>query len=592
MSTDRPDWWRRLGGPYAISLSAWLVALPLAVAMTVGLLPEGMSDRPLEWLLLGFVASLVEGLVLLAVRAAAYRRNDGPPSPAGYMAGLVLAGLARGTFLAIFAVLLGLEHQLWLGPRLLGAVIGTLVRFPIASLIADGALRHRATMLDLHRALQHERALAAASVTAIRAYRARLIAETEGQVTAQIRGAAGLVADPRAAAARLAEIVDEVVRPLSRELEQRSGPEDVLLDDLNDLDAAPAMPVRVYLRGALTTEPFRPLATAIIIAITPVIAMTTYVGPVVMAETAAACSIAVGAVLLAARRLVWPRIAKAPFSRAAPVVLAAWLAAVAAAVLVLAVMPPAPTLVPVVLPEGWAATAYVLIAIAAILAFALEASVSGQRAAAERRLAAAVEEVAWAAGRLRQRQWLEHRRLGRVIHGSVQARIVSLALQIELNPPADIPAAITEVASGIHDLLEDERQASWGEALDQLRAVWDPSITLGIDVQRSASAALAADVAAAQALSAVVGEAITNAVRHGGADKVDVRVGWRRGILDVVVTDDGHGERAGRRGQAGMGDQLLDNACLSWSRRTDPAPTTLRARIACDAGVAALGATP
>ncbi|MEI7745197.1 MAG: hypothetical protein WCK58_15790 [Chloroflexota bacterium] len=581
MRIGRPEWWQRLGGPHAISLTAWLVALPPAVVMTLGLLPEGVSDRAVDWLLLGLAASVVEGLVLMAIRSVAYGRWGRPPTPAGYVLALVLAGLVRGLFLANVAVALGLEHQVWLGTRLLGGVLGEVVRLPIASIIADGAMRHRATMLDLQRAATREQALAVSAAAAIRAYRARLVAETEEQVTAQVRKAAGLVADPPATAARLNELVDEVVRPLSRELEQRSMREDELLDGIDERLMVPAVPIRAYVEGTITAEPFRPLATAFIVAVTPVIAMTMYVGPVAMAETAAACSITVGVILLAARRLVWPRLARLSLRRAAIVVPAIWLAAVAAEMLALGAVPPAPILVPASIPSGWLVIAYLLLAIATIFILAFEASVSSQRVAAERRLGEAVDAAAWTVGRLRQRGWMEHRRLGRLIHGSVQARIVSLALQIELNPPADIPAAISEVASGIHDLLEDERQVSWSEALDQIRAVWDPSITLKVEVRRSASSALASDTVAAQALAAVVGEAITNAVRHGGADEVEVHVGGHRGILDVVITDDG---RLACPGQPGLGTRMLDNACLSWSLSTDPAPTTLRARIACDAG--------
>ena len=578
MKVGWPEWWRRLGSPHAISREAWLLEAPAAIVMTLGMVPDG---RVAPWLLVGVIATVMEGLAMLGVRRLVVRIHRRPPTPIGYVIGLVLAGLLRGLLLAGAATALALEHQLWLLPRLAGAVLGILVRFPIASLIADQVLRHRETIAALQRAAERQQALAIASADALRSYRARLLAETEAQVSTQVRKVATVVVDRNVTAAQLTRLVDDVVRPLGRELEHRGVEDDLLLGGISERLARPAFPVRAYVKGLVTARPFRPLATSVIVAITPAVVMAVYVGPTGMVQATAAGSISAGLVLLAARRVVGPWLATAPLVLAAPAVVTVWLAAVAAGVAVLRLMPPAPLLAPTPFQGPWVLVAYIVVSLATMLILALEASVDTQREAAERRLAEAVESAAWAAGRLRQRQWLEQRRLGHVVHSTVQARIVSLALQIRLNPPADIPAAITSVASGIHELLEEEQQASWSEALSRLRAVWDPSITLRVTVPRPATLALAGDPAAGQALAAVIGEAITNAVTHGGADTVEARVGLSRGILDVVVTDNGHADGAG---SPGMGSQMLDNVCLSWSLCVEPAPTTLHARIACDPG--------
>jgi signal transduction histidine kinase len=78
----------------------------------------------------------------------------------------------------------------------------------------------------------------------------------------------------------------------------------------------------------------------------------------------------------------------------------------------------------------------------------------------------------------------------------------------------------------------------------------------------------------------VVAEALTNAVRHGAARTVDVRLDPRpEGRLLVIVRDDG---RASSAGAPGMGSRLLDAVAISWTLAGVEHGTELRAELSLD----------
>ena len=105
-----------------------------------------------------------------------------------------------------------------------------------------------------------------------------------------------------------------------------------------------------------------------------------------------------------------------------------------------------------------------------------------------------------------------------------------------------------------------------------------------IDCSPDLLARIDADPALRTTLVDVVAEAVTNAVRHGGAEAVAVRLAEAGdGRLALEVADDG---RAAERGTPGMGSQLLDEVSPDWSLELGADGARLRVELVLDGAAA------
>lgn len=241
-------WWRS-GCPGGLSARAWLIALP-AWLLTWGALAFTVDDAPvLDWVLMGLSGFLVVGLVMLAgdpLVAALPGRLQTP--------GTVLVWAVAGA--AGFAVALVLGRITDLAPQgpaagsVIAAAVFAIAWLPVGGRFADAVesdARVRGTLL---KQLARERALALQSARLVEADRTRLVRQTEDVVSEQLRKATTLSADPSAAATALQAVVDEVVRPLSRELEHGDVQEQALVEVVHTMGAVSPRPLREF-RGAL-----------------------------------------------------------------------------------------------------------------------------------------------------------------------------------------------------------------------------------------------------------------------------------------------------------------------------------------------------
>ncbi|MGH8876074.1 MAG: sensor histidine kinase [Stackebrandtia sp.] len=172
----------------------------------------------------------------------------------------------------------------------------------------------------------------------------------------------------------------------------------------------------------------------------------------------------------------------------------------------------------------------------------------------------------------------ERLRIAREVHDVVGHSLTAinmharLALHVLRQDDVEVPAAVTQSLTAIRE--------SGSEALDELRATLAPLtpgygsterpvLTLA-DIESAMAAALSGDLfidvnidGERGAIPAVVDsagyrivqESLTNVVKHAGASRAVVDIGYAPGLVTVTVTDNGHGGHAvdGRgSGMAGM----------------------------------------
>lgn len=558
-------WWRQLGGPNAISLAAWWLTLPGAIVSSPSLARDVAWSETFGWFALGGVGHLLSGIVLYAAWLTVLRPTSRTARPWVFVGAVVVAGMVRGLYMGLESARLGLAESADLVLRMSVAPLLLVIWMSVAALIVDAARRHRTAMQHLQVQLDRERHLASESASRLREARTDIVSKVAETVAVQLQGAAALSDDPHRAAARLQRIVDDVVRPLSHELHRQSVEDDRLLMEARGTGAVTRVPVRDHVDAVVSHRPFAPtLAGAIVLASSTAVSFHA-LGPVFGALCLFVDVATIVVPTMIARRVLVPRMPHWSLVRRVGAVVGAWLLiAVVNSVSVAALLG---LLEGVRSADRRASQAMTLPTVTAValtvqIALAVQAAVSVRRVQAEQELRAATRAAERALSRLRQRAFVQQQQLSRLLHGEVQARIVSLALQLQINPPADSAAAVADLDRRIRASLSGEGRSSWRDDLDELDEMWNHVIDLSIRIDDPARQQMDVDPSAAQATVAVVREAITNAVRHGGADRVDVSIGLDRDVLVIDVRDDGVVDDSGV--EAGIGTRIFDSVCLTW----------------------------
>lgn len=164
---------------------------------------------------------------------------------------------------------------------------------------------------------------------------------------------------------------------------------------------------------------------------------------------------------------------------------------------------------------------------------------------------------------------LENRELANFLHGSVQNRLLAIALMIETNQGEN--PKILEELDRIEKVLFDgfinnsqQVKQPLVTALENLRNIWLGFVDLKFEYRGSEKFSDNLN----ETLVQLINEAITNSVRHGLAKNIQVQITQSRPVCRVVVTDDGIGPKLG---EGGIGSALFDSvADRGWSLGPGP----------------------
>ena len=212
-----------------------------------------------------------------------------------------------------------------------------------------------------------------------------------------------------------------------------------------------------------------------------------------------------------------------------------------------------------------------LLSLVALQAFAVSSSLA-RRSEEQARLALAArnEELQAARAELaRQSQAEERLRIAGALHDTLGHRLTALQLQLEVltqEAPAALRAQVTTCKQLARDLLEEVRaivRRMPGDEQSDLRAVLDDlaRTTPGVELRVVATLPEVAP-ALAQQLSFCFREAVHNAVRHGGADRIEIRY-----AADGFVIDDNGSGLHGAVPVSGFGLRNMDQRLAPFGGR-------------------------
>lgn len=563
---------RRIGSRDAVSWPVFWVTLLAAIIgnlVTTNEAPVVVRAATLALGQLGLWLPLLAcGYVL--------RRYPGRPSSAlvltSALLGLLIRALIVGTMASYF---LGASEGLW-AQRFVGAVFNIGLSFVVAAYVVSTFRERRRQIIDLARV---EAALTAA-ITAVSDEYNRRNAETLATIQrVLITELNALDSDD---AARSLEVLrrtaSEVVRPLSHELAQDgvSRP-----DAFNAVDTQLSWPEVVD--DAAQGRPFRPLATAGLLAVEALAATVAYPrGAAVYAAMLVTATVGL-VVANAALGHVLPgrrRVARVSLVGVAAITVAS--AATAVVWVGLSSATPTPAL---------ALGTFVF-----TVTFSLGVSVASAFSRDRQRILAALNSSSLKLRRtlalVNQAQWFQQKSLSRALHGPIQTVVTAAAIRLDnaIRSGAVDAALIERVRNEILAALKglgtlDGTVTSLEEALERLRANWAGLCDVPVSVDHGAHEILDRQPITRSCVIDICSEGVGNAIRHGSATRSAVSVTLDATLdrtIVVQVMSDVVGFQSDDRaseGEAGLGSRILDDCSLEWHLERTTTEATLFARI-------------
>lgn len=543
--------WQRIGSPAAVSWPTFWVSLAFNFFLAFG----GSFDEvaPLQRLVVVAVSQATMFGLLMACRATLLRNAATRPRPWLSLTCFLAAGITRNlTAGAVIASFLGPE-SFRPGLRIVsGAVVGVVVFVPTTIIVA--------TWRD-YRARRAELLARRTQLMAAAALLETDIAERDRAVLDRVRAQLDEVLSVADPAPGLQRWSADVLRPLSHELAAAMPqwqPPDVVPERVRPLD---------ILRRAVVGAPLVPVATSVTMAVLAVIPVFLAFGWALAAAFTAGLVTAGTGLLAIANRLLL-RAGNAPTGvRVALAVTLLALTGLAIGVAAEALLP-GQELTFLILPS--LAMGFTLLGIG----FAILRGLTAELRRTIDEVKRVDADLTWRVARLGLVQWAQGARFARALHGPVQG-IVTVAIARLQESPHDLDTILADVRVSLLRALEaDDGALSWMDAAAALASAWSGFCDIEVGMSDECCKRLDRDPACRAMVLEILTEAVSNAVRHGRASRVDAVVSCEGDRATIVVTDDGDGAT---QGLPGLGTRILDGCTLEWSREQAPRATCLRA---------------
>lgn len=548
------SWMGRLGGSHAFDGYVWILFLAACAWVTI-FIDFGREGRQLEiWALAGTISALAS-LAWMALGRAVWLRLRNRIGRGSLVAAVYLTiGLIRNGTLSVACLSLGLTPP---NGRIISSGLATLLLLSLANQTAARRIASQNIERDLLRERQKLIWLSATYDEKVSQEQRSLDQQIEAEVFPALRTAVEKLdlqdtAEAADLASYLTDTVNTVVRPLSEKLAKNTEPILERLDEISDDTTGLRSGIRYSIRDAL-----RPTATVgallvVGLALSPALGKSgNFVG------YALACAVAF--VSLTTAKFAWPKRFDSLSRPAAAATIVAIYLLVFAASETAAIG--APSLSPISLIQFSFGIGGALILTRLVLLE--QASREAQKLLAQQN-----DSLARLISGLRKQIWLARRNTAWVLHGPIQSALTSaaMALGASSNQFRDRKGIRDSIAAAL-DALDSSSSVplNASEALHDIVKVWQRTCNVHIAMGDDATAALASDADSAFCVIEIVREAVSNAVRHGGARNVFSQIKLTNdGLISVTVDNDG--SQLPMSEDVGLGSAMLDQITHQWVR--------------------------
>ena len=553
----------QIGSRYALSNQVMLFFL--LPAYGTGLIFESLrlETNLLERFLVATAGYLSAVAVLLVARRM-LAGKEAKSRPFFVLSAFLIAGLARGAVLLGLDVLTGQQtagQELF---RLLGGPIFTFVTFTLAAVLASNYQRHRESLTALADERYRLQIRSAGIRAKVQIQREELLGKVRSlldpaiaKIQANLTGKSSTEAIDS-----LRSTVDEVVRPLSLEVAEASDELEAESGKAVLREKAP-IPSRIMLGEFIV-----PLWATLILSIVLVPASFLLEGPVG----------AITILLIASFCMFFGLGFFQVLTNKLP--LHPYLAALAVPSF------SAVSLIPIYYAAQVFQWNVTVSQVHALLLFGVCVGVTTfaaqfsqlQRKATTEKLVGVNQQLEILNASLRQELWLNRRRTASVLHGPVQAALFASAMKLsqEQKPTPELVAEVEQDISAAIEKLNNPSNLEGediSDLLNQIVEIWSDAADISIDIPDDLKTSITRQPLTSEALIEISREFITNAIKHGKASKVSLKVSRLDNLrIAIKVVDDGQGLPPGAK--PGFGSKLLSELSLVW-RQTREGDTTL-----------------
>ena len=553
----------QIGSRYALSNQVML--LFLLPAYGTGLIFESLrlETNLLERFLVATAGYLAAVAVLLVARRFLVGKEE-KSRPAFVLTAFLIAGFARGVVILSLDVLTG-QHQVGQELfRLLGGPIFTFVTFTLAAVLASNYQRHRESLAALADERYRLQIRSAGIRAKVQIQREELLGKVRSlldpaiaKIQANLTGTSSTDA-----IASLRSTVDEVVRPLSLEVAEASDELEAESGRAVIREEAP-IPSRILLGEFIV-----PLWASLILSIVLVPAAFLLEDPL-SSLTILLCAFLSMFLGLGFFQWLTMKLPVPPF-------LVALLVPSFSAISLIPIYFAAEEL-------EWNVTVQQVNALllfgvcVGVTTFAAQFS-QLQRKATTENLVGVNQQLEILNASLRQELWLNRRRTASVLHGPVQAALFASAMKLsqEQKPTAELVAEVEQDISAAIEKLNNPSNLEGediSDLLNQIVEIWSDAAKITIEIPEPLEAEIARSPLASEAFIEISREFITNAIKHGKASSVSLKVSRIDDLrIAIKVVDDGQGLPPGAK--PGFGSKLLSELSLVW-RQTREGDSTL-----------------
>lgn len=175
--------------------------------------------------------------------------------------------------------------------------------------------------------------------------------------------------------------------------------------------------------------------------------------------------------------------------------------------------------------------------------------------------------------------------VSRVLHGPIQEAIAASIHRLQSRSERQSSNEIvTDMQKRIFSALQtltkpQEIRSDFDATLRDLSELWDEVVDIRCTIQAEARNAISQDPATASALVELIREGCNNAIRHGSAKHIDIRVSLTESCRAIALEINNDGNPLASNHRQGLGSQIFDERCLSWSRTQEGGQVVLRANI-------------
>ena len=564
---------QQVGSRYALSNP--VLVLFLIPAFGVGLIfDQTRSDAPLEYRLLSATIGYIATITPLLIARIFLPNKPRPSRPALMMAIFLLAGLIRGATLLEVSILSGEFQEGELLYRLVGGPLFTLISLILNAILVSNYARHKEALVALAAERLRLQVRSAGVLARVQQQQEELSEKVESLIRPAIRKIQETLssASSEAVIGSLRDAADEVIRPLSREVAEGQ-------DDLNFESEPAAVRVKSALPKRVVLGEF----------LLPFWAATMSIG--LLVSSTVLLEEPLTALLVMAFIFLFifgfGRIVQLLTIKLEVPTFAAWVIAPLVYAFPLSSFF---LLKPLIGMQSTDAQIFTMMFFEwnlGLLLF-LAQLVQLQRRETTERLEDVNKQLEVISSRLSQELWLNRKRMAALLHGPVQAALYASAMGMAQtkNPSPEYLARVQkDIESSLEQLnnpnrLESETLLS---VLNQVKDLWSGSVEINIDIQNDLEAAITKEPLTCDSTIEVTRELVTNSIKHGQANQVQVRISEiDSSRFSVEVID--NGQALDEAATPGYGTKVLNELSLNWERTRSGDTTRSYAEMVLAAG--------